>query len=297
MIDVGPGPVPKFIMEEVLPSAPKAGEGVHRFLFDLARVLTPYRTADSIDQILRNYADGCGRRVPDTEIKDAIRAGARYAWQPNAATNLVGVEIARAAQPPEAKFKPEAFEKFVAPLEGIDAEWLYRRSPIAPWNRTPASFLHAVYRQGEKIVIFDDYHSQGQAVWVHPGLPYDARTLNVFAFRKRLGVWFLANPTDGQFRINDAGKMSRRSHQNITAWRFMVVESDRTDITAAQWLAALAQLPLPIAAICETGGRLAHALLRIDAESKEEWDQIRDRMASLLIMIGADCGSLSAVRV
>ena len=38
-IDIGEGYVPGFIPEEVLPSAPTAGQGVHRFLFDLARVL------------------------------------------------------------------------------------------------------------------------------------------------------------------------------------------------------------------------------------------------------------------
>ena len=48
----------------------------------------------------------------------------------------------------------------------------------APWSRTPASFLHSLYNKGEKVIIFDDYHSQGQEVWEHPGLPYDARTLN-----------------------------------------------------------------------------------------------------------------------
>jgi hypothetical protein len=54
---------------------------------------------------------------------------------------------------------------------------------------------------------------------------------------------------------------------------------------------------LPIAAICETGGRLPHALLRVDAASKEGWDRIRDALAPLLIMGGADPGSLSAVRL
>jgi hypothetical protein len=77
------GYVPDFITREVLPRAPSAGEGVHRFLFDLARVLTPYRSASGIEQILRNYARQCGRHVPDSEIKSAIRDGKRYAWQPH----------------------------------------------------------------------------------------------------------------------------------------------------------------------------------------------------------------------
>ena len=174
------------------------------------------------------------------------------------------------AQP---QFDRQAFSNFVAGTEPISARWLAMRSPICPWNRTPASFLHALYRKGENIVVFDDYHSQGQALWTHPGVPYAASTLIAFTKGKRLGVWFLCNPVDGQFRINDEGNRSRRSHQNITAWRYMVVESDRQDITAGEWLAALVKLPLHVVAIYETGGRLPHALLLMDAfaESLAAW--------------------------
>ena len=275
MIEIGGGYVPAFITEDVLPSAPRAGQGVHRYLFDLARLLTPYRSPDTIQEILRTYAEGCGRRVPETELKAAIRDGARYAWRPNSPIDSIDAALASFPPPPEPKFDLKAFQRFATTLPDVDADWFYRRSPIAPWNRTPASFLHALYQKGEKIVIFDDFKSQGQALWTHPALPYDAHTLNAFSQGKRFGVWFLSNPVDGEFRINDAGDMSRRSHQNVTSWRYLVFESDREEITAAQWLAALAQLPLPIAAIYETGGRLPHALLRVNAASKEQWDDIR----------------------
>ena len=200
-------------------------------------------------------------------------------------------------QVPKPQFDPAAFDRFIAGTDNIDAQWLAARSPIAPWNRTPASFLHSLYNKGEKVIIFDDYQSQGQELWVHPGLPYDARTLNQFAKGKRRGVWFLCNPVDGELLVNDDGKFSRRSHQNITSWRYMVVESDRVDITASGWLAAIAQLPLPVAAIYETGGRLPHALLQVDASSKEDWDHVRDCLTPLLTMLGADISSLSAVRL
>jgi hypothetical protein len=102
---------------------------------------------------------------------------------------------------------------------------------------------------------------------------------------------------DGETRLNDDEKPSRRSHQNVTAWRYMVVEGDRDDITATDWLTALAQLPLPVAAIFETGKRLPHALLRVDAQSKEHWDRVCDSLKPLLVILGADRGALSAVRL
>jgi hypothetical protein len=198
---------------------------------------------------------------------------------------------------PQPQFDSQAFKNFIAGTESISAHWLAMRSPVCPWNRTPASFLHALYRKGENIVVFDDYHSQGQALWTHPGVPYDASTLNAFTKSKRLGVWFLCNPVDGQWRVNDENKLSRRSHQNISSWPYLLIESDRSDISAADWLTAIAQLPLPIAAIYETGGRLPHALLRVHAPTKEAWDRIRDSIAALFIMLGADFSSLSAVRL
>ena len=99
---------------------------------------------------------------------------------------------------------------------------------------------------------------------------------------------------DGVWRPNGEGKWSLRSQENVTAWRYMVVESDRDDISAGQWLTALVKLPLHVAAIVETGGRLPHVLLRVDAPSKERWDEVRDAFKPLLIMIGADPNSLSA---
>jgi hypothetical protein len=128
-------------------------------------------------------------------------------------------------------------------------------------------------------------------------LPYDARTLNAFSRGKPCGVWFLAQPVDGTYRLNDYGKQSRRRHQNVTAWRYLLIESDRHDIAPAEWLAALALLPLPIVSICETGGRLAHALIRVDAPSKEAWDHAKDALVPALTMIGADIHILSAVRL
>ena len=64
--------------------------------------------------------------------------------------------------------------------ERVDGEWLARRSRIRVDNRTPASFLHAIFRKGENVLVFTNFRSQGQALWTHPGFPYNARILNSF---------------------------------------------------------------------------------------------------------------------
>lgn len=58
------------------------------------------------------------------------------------------------------------------------------------------------------------------------------------------------------------------------------------------------QLPLFISAIYESGKRSIHALVRIDAGSKVEWDQsVRGELLPILATLGADPGALTAVRL
>jgi hypothetical protein len=202
--------------------------------------------------------------------------------------------------PPEPVFSLEVFKKYAASVsDEIDSDWLTMRSPICPWNRTPASFLHSLYRPGEKVLIFDEYKSQGQAVWTHPGFPYDAYALDCFTKGAKAGVWFLTSPIDGEYYLkDDCSSRSRRSERSITSWRHLVVESDKPDISPQDWLKVLVQLPLRIIAIYETGGNLPHALVRLsESKSKDEWDYQRDQLLPSLVMLGADPKTMSAVRL
>jgi hypothetical protein len=203
------------------------------------------------------------------------------------------------ARIPKPEFDPAKLAKIAAKLDGIDAAWLPARSPIRPDTRTPASFLHALYEPGEMVLVFDVFKSQGQAVWTCKKPPFDARELDSFRTGKEQGVWYLTNPIDGTYKPtknpDGTDKLSRRTWQNVTAWRYMVLESD--DAPPAHWLAALAQMPLRIAAIYTSGGRSIHALVRLDATSKAEWDARCKKIEPALVTLGADAGALSAVRL
>ena len=48
---------------------------------------------------------------------------------------------------------------------------------------------------------------------------------------------------------------------------------------------------------CESGKRSIHALVRVDAASKSDWDGRIGAIKPLLITLGADRGALSAVRL
>ena len=228
----------------------------------------------------------------DTASHALRSALGRRAPSPSSRNHAPFIMPTRPAKP---EFSPEKLERIARKLDGADAEWFAARSPKQPDNRTPASFLHELYKPGERVVIFDVFESQGQAVWTHKAPPFDAGELDAFRTGKPHGVWVLCNPISGEFLPNDNGNPSRRSWQTVTSWRYMVLESDKAD--AAHWLAVLAQMPLPISAIYSSGGKSIHALVRLDAESKAHWDALANEIKPALVTLGADRKALSAVRL
>jgi hypothetical protein len=179
----------------------------------------------------------------------------------------------------------------------FDENWLKRKSPVPfPAGLTSAEFLFCAFHIGQQVLIFTDFRSQGQRLWQNHSFKVDRESLNSFTSGHAEGVWFLSNPVDGREHFNERQqRMSRRSEESITAFRHAVLESDckPTD----QWLKILVQLPLPIVSITSSGGKSLHALVRVDASSKSNWDQTIGAIKPTLINLGADPGALTAVRL
>jgi len=124
----------------------------------------------------------------------------------------------------------------------------------------------------------------------------DRDELASFAKGHADGVWFLANPVDGKEHFNERQqRMSRRSEESIRSFRFAVLESDCQPLE--QWLRILVQLPLPIVSITSSGGKSLHALVRVDANSKTNWDETIRAIKPKLVYLGADANALTAVRL
>jgi hypothetical protein len=196
----------------------------------------------------------------------------------------------------KAAFQPEILGRVAARAPQVDEAFVKERSPVCPDTQTPASFLHRLYRSGEHVVVFDRMESQG-VILLNDGPPYDSRCLEHWVNGCPEGVWFLCNPVDGKCHPNPrlGGKESCRSEESVVAWRYLVLESDKAD--PREWLAALAQMPLRIASICTSGGRSIHALVRVDAASKAEWDAMARRLKPFMTVLGGDPGAITAVRL
>jgi hypothetical protein len=199
---------------------------------------------------------------------------------------------------PKYEFQPDKLQAVAAKSPGLDERWLAVRSPDRVVSTSSRDFLARLFLPGEAVIVFDQFESQGQAVWRNmpdkDWLPLPTGGPD--------GVWFLIQPVDGHYHPNprERGKQSRRSQESVTAWRYLLLECDHEKTypgVNALWLAALVQMPLPIVAIYTSGGKSIHALVRVDAGSKQEWDAIRDKLLPIVIPLGADRQAMSAVRL
>lgn len=77
--------------------------------------------------------------------------------------------------------------------------------------------------------------------------------------KEEVGAWIRFNPLDGA-GVKDA---------NIASFRFALVECD--EISTSQQHTLLKELELPIAAMVHSGGKSVHAIVRVDADTMEEY--------------------------
>lgn len=279
-----------------------SGSGGHTATFAVASVLVHgfALTDDEALALLRDWnGTHCQPAWSDRELQHKVRS-ARQAGSDKPSGHLVaegrpGSVDRRPSRPagnweppPKVEFDEEQLVRFAGELRGrISRVWLAERSHFDPAAINADAFLEALYdRSTERVLVFTAQYSQGDAVWPLDSIPRKGRE----------GIWFLAAPVDGDFRPGDSPEsMTRRSGSCVVSWRWMVIESD--DAPADLWLAALVRLPLRIAALYTSGDRSVHALVRLDAVSQTDWMEQRRKMQAGLVLLGADLGAMSSVRL
>ncbi len=202
----------------------------------------------------------------------------------------------------------------------VEPEWLRERSPVDVAAVQPADFLDAIYEPGERVLCFTAQYSQGDfgfvrqsaggSCWAELGDRHGEENVRLEGRETpkplrsaKEGVWFLAQPVTGRWHLDpklkdkDTGlpKWTRRSDVAVTDWRWLVLESDCAPVD--MWLNFIVQIKLRIAALYTSGGRSVHALVKVNATSKPQWDTMRDMLSPVLSKLGADPAAMSAVRL
>ena len=91
------------------------------------------------------------------------------------------------------------------------------------------------------------------------------------------GAWIRFNPLDGKGIRNE----------NVTDYRFALVESDRMDLATQN--AMIRELELPVAALVYSGKKSIHAIVRIEAATYEEYRKRVDYLYTVLKKNGFEC--------
>ena len=254
--------------------------------------------------------------IPEPEAESAIRAGltrdettgevaaavtSAYARaegdKPQTAVLLDGRRVFKK----DVVYSLETLRKAVTAVPPVTREWLRERSPA--WAFDSLSFLGLLYRPDESVLVFDRMDSRVPALKVRGEGCFEWKRKWVDVDRESVvkglddthfpnGVWFLSQPVTGDW--TDGEKPTCRSRENVTAFRWLVLESDQAP--EEEWLRLLVTLP-GVGAIYTSGGKSVHALLRLDSESKMAFDCTVQKHKPRLITLGADPAAMTAVRL
>ena len=80
-------------------------------------------------------------------------------------------------------------------------------------------------------------------------------------YNHEAGAWIRFNPLDG----------GGVNNENVTDYRYALVESDNMELSAQNGL--IRQLQLPVAALLYSGGKSVHAIVRIEADDQKEYKE------------------------
>lgn len=95
-------------------------------------------------------------------------------------------------------------------------------------------------------------------------------------YKEEAGAWIRFNPLDGKGIKND----------NVTDYRYALVESDSMDL--AKQNAIIRELELPVAALVYSGKKSIHAIVRVDARDYQEYRKRVDYIYSICKKNGLD---------
>jgi hypothetical protein len=264
---------------------------------------------------LRQYNQRCQPAWSEHELKYKLASASGFEPRngdfPAPGYLLAGDKIPLSAETspvleaaPQAKpaYDPAYLERFTEELaDEIDQEYLELRSEFTCDNRSPAGFLHKVFRPGEHVWVTDNTFSSDGLIWAHDGSLQNLAELNHLVDGHQ-GVWYLSNPIDGAphqlerlVSARNRQGISFRAAECVTDWRYIVLETD--DAPEDLWLKALCLLRLPLVAIYHSGGRGAHALVNLGVSTLQGWREQLDPHRDHLIRLGACPGTLTPVRL
>jgi hypothetical protein len=254
-------------LEQMLSTPPRAGEGVHNWLFRVARNLHAHLPASEIVSLLESCVENCGRFVPRNEIVEAVKNSLGCAWEPG-----------RKAQPFHSAPKwpsvnQEQREAVIASGFGL----------VDLWEASP--------------VRFDDStaHTEALIDRLFPGNPllccgkhnshFDTRSREEWRGHLSAQQLIVPSPMAARSGPTKAGEQSAHALSITGQRRYLVVEFDQGDADAhAALLLHLAETQGPLALVVHSGNKSLHGWFACHGQTEERLRRFMEHVVSL----GAD---------
>ena len=250
-------------MLDLIAAMPARGEGLHKWLFRVARVLHPYRTADEIIQLLR--AATAGEPLKKGEIESAVERSKSVAWK-------AGQKRTATIQPAWPKIDTQKRQEIIATGENLTDLW--EASPVR--------------------IEDDDSHTEKIIDVLFPGNPllccgarddlFETRSREEWRGNLSRLALIVPSPMTARIGLTQNGKESAHALSITGPRRFLIIEQDsRTIDEQAAILLHLAQFG-PLALAVHSGSKSIHGWFACRDESEQTF---RDFM-QYAVRLGAD---------
>ena len=257
--------LPQFL-RDLIGSPPRAGEGIHDWLFRVARQLHAHRSPEDISHLLKSALADCGRAVPDREIREAVENSRACAWEPSRAPGWTE------KRPTWPAVNEARRQKIVADGSGLADLW--ELSPVRLEDNDP--------------------HSEEIIDRLFPGSPLlcCGQSMAVFDTKPREN-WrgelaklqlVVPSPMLTVEGVTKDGKPSRHTLANTGPRRFVVTEFDSGTLDEQAALSIHLAHYAPLVCALHSGGKSLHGWFLVAGQPE---DRVR-RFFSHAVGLGAD---------
>jgi hypothetical protein len=250
----------------LLAAPPRAREGVHPWLFRVARQLHIHLPAGEIVNLLAERVQGCGRRVSRKEIENAVKNSIPCAWQPKG--NAVPMQSA--AKWPVVN--QEQREAVIRDNGGLADLWELSKPRIEDKGQHTEEIIDRLF-PGNPFLCCGKSNSD-----------FDTKPRDDWRGQLSQLQFIVPSPMSAVTGTTKGGKESKHTLANTGARRFLICEFDTG--TADEHAALLLQLGMfaPLVCVVHSGGKSLHGWFYVHGQPDEKVEKFFRYAVSL----GAD---------
>lgn len=174
--------------------------------------------------------------------------------------------------------------------------------PLEDWRFDSLMLLVGFYAKDERVNVITDHTIETKANHTRKAVPQGTgktffRDEWMRWIRERntpqseAGAWIRPNPV----KENGSGKGGAVTDADVTSYRFCLLEFD--ELPMELQLSLFARLPLPIAALVQSGGRSVHAWVMLNCSTEQEHRAMVDRIYKRLTRFGLCPGNKNPSRL